>query len=136
MEQIKKQIYIAGKVEDDNKDIVKIAADLEERGHKITYKWWQQDIKKPYLSEKNIDKSSASSSEMEEAIRKSDVFILVPTPDILGAAIEFGIAIGDDRQDREILIAAGENARQSIFYANPRVVCLDGLAKIRNCKWY
>jgi hypothetical protein len=135
MEKDKKRIYIAGKVEDENKDIRNLATDLEEHGHSITYKWWEEDIKKPYLDKENVNNSIAASLEMEKGVRMSDVFILVPTPNILGAAVEFGVAIGDDK-DRELLVIVDENTRQSIFYANPKVICLNSLKEIRRCRWF
>lgn len=135
MEKDKKHIYIAGKSEGDNEDIRNFAAELEERGHKFTYKWWEKDIKKPYLDEENIDNSMAASLEMENGVRMSDVFILVPTPNILGAAVEFGVAIGDDK-DRELLVVVGENTRQSVFYTNPRVICLNSLKEICHRNWF
>ena len=135
MEKDKKQIYIAGKVEDENKDIRNLTTDLEERGHLITYKWWEEDIKKPYLDKENANNSMAASIKMENAIRKSDVFILMPTPKILGAAVEFGIAIGDNN-DRDLLVILDDNSRQSVFYANPKVICLNSLKEIRRCSWF
>lgn len=136
MEQNKKQkIYIAGKVEEGKENIQSLADELEERGHVITCKWWQKDIKKPYLDRENIKESTTSSIEMEDGIRDSDVFILVPNPSILGAAIEIGIAIGDNK-DREILVVVDQDTRQSIFYVNPKVVCLESLAAIRQRNWF
>lgn len=135
MEKDKKHIYIAGKVDCNNEDIRNFAAELEERGHSLTYKWWEKDIKKPYLDKENTNNSMNASIEMENGVRMSDVFILAPTPNILGAAVEFGIAIGDNK-DRELLVILDDNSRQSVFYANPKVICLNSLKEIRRCRWF
>jgi hypothetical protein len=135
MEQNKKHIYIAGKVENGKKSIQSLATDLEERGHIITYKWWEKDIKKPYLSKENVDDSMVASNEMENGVRQSDVFILIPDPNILGAGIEFGIALGDTGE-REILVILDKDTRQSVFYANPKVICLKSLGAICSCNWF
>lgn len=135
MEQSKKHIYIAGKVENGKEDIQSLATDLEERGHIITYKWWEKDIKKPYLSKENVDDSMVASNEMENGVRQSDVFILIPDPNILGAGIEFGIALGDTGE-REILVILDKDTRQSVFYANPKVICLKSLGAICSREWF
>lgn len=88
------EVYLAGKVNSNEGSISGFADELEERGHTITYKWWEaKALKKPYLE--HIESSRPAAVRMVEAVRRSDVTILFPEARILGAAIEFGAAIGD-----------------------------------------
>ncbi len=129
------EIYIAGKINHKEDMIKGFAEELEERGHHITLKWWEDEaLEKPYLEN---DRSWYEALAMEQAVRVSDALVLFPEDNILGAAIELGIAIGDTtKPDREIVIVNPFERRQSIFYAHPAVVCVDGLTKVRERQWY
>lgn len=75
---------------------------------------------------------------MERAVCDADTaVILFPSPTILGAAIEFGIAIGSQltHPAREIIVVE-PIARQSVFYAHPHVLVVEGISGVRNRPWY
>lgn len=128
------KIYIAGRVSWGEGDIAKLADHLESRGHKITLKWWDKKVKKPFLN--NIDHSQVLSDEMVNAVKKSDVLILFAEDTILGAATEFGVAIGDDSKKREIILIHPPKTRQSVFYTHPSVIVLQNVDAIKKRLWY
>ncbi|MEK7621019.1 MAG: hypothetical protein AAB395_01570 [Patescibacteria group bacterium] len=127
-------IYIAGRVSQGEGDIAKLADQLEARGHEITLKWWDKKVKKPFLN--NVDHSQVLSDEMVNAVKKSDVLILFAEDTILGAATEFGIAIGDDSKKREIILIHPPETRQSVFYTHSSVVVLENVDAIKKRPWY
>lgn len=129
-----RNIYIAGKTSDELVSIEDFSHELEVRGHSITYKWWEQACAKPYLAPENYDISQQLATEMENGILKSDTFILLAHSAILGAGVEFGMAIGD-KQPRDIYVILGQ-ARQSIFYAYPDVTILKDKRQIQEINWY
>lgn len=132
-----KKIYLAGKIDADEYTINRFAEDLEARGHRIAYKWWQQpSLKKPYLE--YPETSGAAALKMEKAVRASDVLILLAQDQLLGAMTEFGIGLGDQSKPREIIVVLSEEkeVRQSVFYALPTVVIAQGLRGIRERSWY
>lgn len=70
-------IYLAGKVDSSEGSLTEIAGELEQRGHKITYKWWEgTPLKKPYLN--HYSDSAEASQRMEIAVRVNNVFVLFP----------------------------------------------------------
>lgn len=128
------KVYIAGRVSQGEGDIAKLANHLESRDHRITLKWWDKKVKKPFLN--NIDHSQVLSGEMVNAVKKSDVLILFAEDTILGAATEFGIAIGDDSKKREIIVIHTPETRQSVFYAHPSAIVLQNIDDIKGRPWY
>ncbi|MBI3494863.1 hypothetical protein HY004_02680 [Candidatus Saccharibacteria bacterium] len=127
-------IYIAGRVSWGEGDVANLADQLEARGHIITLKWWNKKVKKPFLN--NVDHSQVLSDEMVNAVKKSDVLILFAEDTILGAATEFGIAIGDDTKKREIILIHPPETRQSVFYTHPSVIVLENVDAIKKRPWY
>ena len=131
------KVYIAGKIDSSESAIASFAKALEDRGHSITLKWWELDpIARPYLE--HPETSSAAARKMVEAVLKCDVFILFANDAILGAAVEFGVALGEcgKRPDREILVICPPDKRQSVFYAHPSVTVIADHAAIRERSWY
>jgi hypothetical protein len=64
----------------------------------------------------------------------SDPFILLAHSAILGAAIEFGIAMGyNGRRDVYVVL---DDERSSIFYAHPAVQMMDTIDELRKTDWY
>lgn len=135
------RIYLAGKLKGAESGITELSAELEERGHEITLKWWDPknpELPTPYLDHPETSVSAAIA--MREAVVSADTaVILFPSPKILGAAIEFGIALAtqETQRDREIIVVGNpEIERQSVFYADPAVIVLQSVAGIRERKWY
>lgn len=138
------RIYLAGKLNDGESSISDFGEELEGRGHEITFKWWDPNLVKlptPYHTNKKTSAPAAVS--MVEAVESADTaVILFPTPTILGAAVEFGIALSSINRspEREILVVGyspnAEEFRQSVFYAHPAVIVLKSLEQVRARGWY
>lgn len=135
------EIYLAGKVDSNEGALSDFADELEQRGHRITLKWWEgEPLKRPYLKYKSESRNAAIT--MEQAVRSSDVAILFPTAKILGAAVELGIAIGDTTKEREVIVVmsdsetSAEARRQSVFYVHPKVIAAQSLHEVRLRPWY
>lgn len=132
-----KSIYLAGKLHADELQINDFAEELESRGHTVLEKWWlQPKLPTPYLS--NKDTSAPAASAMIKAATQSDVTILFPSDAILGAAVEFGVALASADADRQkqIIVVNPLEVRQSVFYAHPAVIAVKGLAEIKGMAWY
>ncbi len=132
-----KDIYLAGKLNADELSIGEFASELEQRGHAVIEKWWQSDkLPIPYMS--HLDTSSPAAQAMIDAAYGSDVMILFPGDSILGAAIEFGAAIASRKTniEKQIIVVNPHEARQSVFYAHPAVVAVQGITHIREMEWF
>lgn len=138
------RIYLAGKLRDGESDIASFGEELEDRGHEITFKWWDPNLAQlPIPYHTNRATSAPAAVSMTEAVETADTaVILFPSPKILGAAVEFGIALGsiEENPDREILVVGyspnAQEFRQSVFYAHPAVIVLRSLAHVRERPWY
>ncbi len=132
-----KEIYIAGKIDSEEVSITELSNELEDRGHRLPLKWWEEGrLPKPYL---DYPESSAPAAEdMIRGAYDSEVFILIPEDRILGAAVELGAALGSlaVRPEKEIIIVKPAEVRQSVFYAHPAVIAINGLSEIRHRSWY
>lgn len=129
------KVYIAGRVGRGEGDISELAEDLEGKGHEITLKWWElAKLKKPFLVHR--DQSQVVAINMVKAVKKSDVLILFAEDNILGAATELGIVIGDTTRKREIIIIHPTDTRQSVFYTHPFVTILQNVDDIKKRPWY
>lgn len=132
-----KKIYLAGRLDTGEGTISDFSEELELRGHEVIEKWFLTGrLDKPYL--RNMGTSSPAASAMIKAAFDSDVFVLFPTDDILGAAVEFGAALGSAEVNSKKVIAVVNpfEVRQSVFYAHPAVVAVHGLSEIRTLGWY
>ncbi len=128
-------IYLAGRVAWGDEVLPKFAQELEERGHSITRKWWELGrLPKPYLE--NYESSKEAATLMAKAVADSSITILFAEDNILGAATEFGIAIGDTSKAREVIVVTPEDVRESVFYAHPAVRIARSLDDVRNFDWY
>lgn len=113
------------------------ADELEGRGHEVLAKWWEfPELPKPYLD--NPATSSNAAHEMADAAYKSSVGILFHADNILGAAVEFGLAIAsaNTNPDKKIIVVNPFGTRQSILYAHPAVIVVRGINKVRSMRWY
>lgn len=131
------KVYLAGRLDTGEGDIASWAEELEAKGHVVLEKWWEQGrLPKPYLE--HMDSSQKAARAMIEAAARSDVMMLFPTDDILGAAVELGAALGsaETNSQKEIIIVNPWEVRQSVFYAHPAVTAVHGLAEVRAMKWY
>ena len=129
------KVYLAGKVGLEVADLIDFANELESAGHNILLKWWEQSLNKPYL-DYEISKTAAFS--MYRAAYDSDVTILIPASDILGAAVEFGVSLAskESNQNKIIIVVNPYATRQSVFYAHPYVIVVKDLSEIRNMEWF
>lgn len=132
-----REIYIAGKVDASEVSIADLALELENRGHRIREKWWTKGrLPRPYLD--HLDTSTPAADAMIDAAYRSDVFILFPTDDIMGAVGEFGAALASTkaRPDKQVLVVNPFEVRQSVFYAHSRVRRLLAVTALRGEPWY
>lgn len=132
-----KDIYLAGKLNSEELSIDEFATELEDRGHTILEKWWQEgQLPTPYLD--NMDTSTPAAKAMIDAAYNSDITILFPNERILGAAVEFGAAIASTKVNRqkEVIVVNPYETRQSIFYAHPSVIAVRGIDQIRRREWF
>lgn len=129
-------IYISGRVGVSQDDISKLAYQLEERGHQIVMKWWENSPIKPYLS--NVNSNAPLARVMLEASEKCEVFILIGADDILGAAIEYGAALASLEQmpEKKIVAIIPDSIRQSILYTHPGVKLLNDVSELEREVWY
>ena len=103
----------------------------------VLEKWWGQGIlPKPYLD--YYDTSATAAQAMIHAAASSEVMMLFPTDDILGAAVELGAALGsaEANPNKRVIIVNPWEVRQSVFYAHPAVTALRSLEEAREMKWY
>lgn len=137
IDYMSKEVYLAGKVDTSELSIADFSSELESRGHQVIEKWWEKELlPKPYLQ--YTETSITAAEAMIDAAYGSDVFILFPEDNILGAAVELGAAIASSRDntDKQIIIVNPNRVRQSVFYAHPSVVAVDGLKRIRELDWF
>lgn len=130
-------IYLAGRLDTGEGHIAQFSDELEARGHFVTEKWFLEGrLPKPYLDHPVT--SSPAAAAMIKAAKESDIFILFPTDDILGAAVEFGAALGstEDNPNKIVTIVNPFEVRQSVFYAHPAVIALRGIKEIRLLRWF
>ena len=128
-----KTVYVAGRVGDDLSEIQAVITRIQDMNFAITYDWTrnQEGIRKPYLD--FAESNMPYAMKMRNAADTCDVFVLLPTTDILGALIELGVAIGSVRQrPGKIIYVVCDRAqlRQSIFYTLEEVVVLDTLEEL------
>lgn len=131
------KVYLAGRLDTGEGRIEDFANELEAQNHEVIEKWYLEGrLPKPYLS--NLESSSPASEKMIKAASESDIFVLFPTDDILGAAVEFGAALGSvaTNPDKIIAVVNAFQVRQSLFYAYPAVIAVSGLEEIRKLEWY
>lgn len=129
--------YLAGRLDTGEGQIGEFADELETRGHEVVEKWWEQGrLPKPYLD--HPDTSSRAAKAMIDAAYSSDVFVLFPTNDILGAAVEFGAAIAStlNKPTKKVIVVDPYEVRQSVFYAHPAVIAVTGLSQVRQLHCY
>jgi hypothetical protein len=131
------KIYLMGKLNSAEISISDFASELEERGHEVLEKWWEfPKLPIPYLE--HLDTSNPAAQAMADAAYNSSVAILFPDEKILGAAVEFGVAIAsaNTNTDKKIIVVNPFETRQSVFYAHPAVIAIHGIAKVRLMDWY
>ena len=132
-----RSVYLAGRLDTGEGQIGDFAAELEQRGHTVLEKWWEQGrLPKPYLD--HPDTSAPAAEAMINAAHDSDVMMLFPEDDILGAAVELGAALASTKTkpDKLVVVVNPFEVRQSVFYVHPAVVAVHGLAEVRRMDWY
>ena len=114
-----KEVYVSGRIGAESRTRT-LVDELTARGYHVRVDWTGFNIRKPYS--KYREENAAAARAMANAARSADVFILLLDPDMLGAHIETGLAIGgllDDSAKR--IFVVGEEIRESIFYTLPGV---------------
>jgi hypothetical protein len=137
MIKVMSTIYLAGRLDTGEGTIAEFANELESRGHEVIEKWWEKGrLPKPYLDHPEISWPAAKA--MIDAAYSCDVFAVFPTDDILGAAVEFGAAIAStsSNPDKQVIVVNPFEVRQSVFYAHPSVIAVNGLSLIRQLSFY
>lgn len=132
-----KEIYLAGKLNAGELSIDAFAKELEQRGHTVLEKWWQLDkLPTPYMD--HPDTSTPAAQAMINAAYESDITMLFPGDNILGAAVEFGAAIASAKSnaEKQIIVVNPFEVRQSVFYTHPAVIAVQGIAQIRQMDWF
>ncbi len=132
-----KDIYLAGKINAGELSIGEFANELEQRGHTVLEKWWQLGkLPTPYMD--HLETSSPAAQAMVDAAYISDIAVLFPGDNILGAAVEFGTAIASSKTnaEKQIIVVNPYEVRQSVFYAHPAVIAVQGIAQVRDMDWY
>lgn len=132
-----KDVYLAGKLHSGELTIGDFATELEQRGHTVLEKWWQLGkLPTPYMD--NLNTSSPAAQAMIDAAYNSDITVLFPGDNILGAAVEVGAAIASSKTnpEKQIIVVDPYVARQSVFYAHPAVIAVQGLTQIREMNWF
>lgn len=130
-------VYIAGKLASDEPIISNFASELEAKGHVVLAQWWAYStLPTPYLE--FIESSSVTARKLLDAAYSSDVTILFPSEDILGAAVEFGAAIASCKSNPNKLIVVVDpfHTRQSVFYAHESVTRVKNLDEVRKMDWF
>lgn len=129
--------YLAGRLDSGEANIASLAEELEERGHTVLEQWWKLGrLPKPYLA--HPDTSAPAAEAMVKAAAESDVYVLFPEDNILGAAIEFGAALQSARTNaaKRIYIVTAGSFRQSVFFAHPAVTLLESVQQLREQPWF
>jgi hypothetical protein len=132
-----RNVYLAGKLNSGEASISAIAEEIEAAGHSVIEKWWTKAIlPTPYLT--NLETSSVAASAMISAAYECDVFVLFPSSDILGAAVELGAALAStvSNPDKLVIVNDPGSTRQSVFYAHPAVIAINGLSALREMEWF
>lgn len=124
----KGSVYVAGKVGAGTDSVKNLLTQLEDMGYEVAYDWTEATgIKKPYL--KNTQRNRPFAEKMLHGAGSSNVFILLAGENILGALIEFGIALGNSLMEanfRAYVVTEGvETLRESIFYCLEEVTIVD-----------
>ena len=130
-------IYLAGRLDTGEGTLSDFSNELEDRGHVVIQKWFLEGrLPKPYLEHPEV--SGLAAKAMIRAAYESDVFILHPADDILGAAVELGAAIASTQSNKEkqVIVVNPHEVRQSVFYAHPAVIAVRGLNQIRHMEWF
>ncbi len=132
-----KEIYLAGKIETDESRIDNFSKELEQRGHIVLEKWWEYPkLPTPYLD--NVATSTKAANAMVKAAFESDVMILFPSYNILGAAVELGAAEASSLENpyKQVIIVNPFDTRQSVFYTHKSVNAVQGIEQIREMDWF
>ena len=133
-----KTFYLAGKVAGNKalQELPALSTELESRGHLNIYPWWQQNVKKPYLEYR--DHNALLAQAMVKAAYEAEVFMLFASPDLLGASIEYGVALtaSEYQLDKRIYVIGALATRQSIFYTPSQVEVIPSVQSIRETDWY
>lgn len=132
-----KTIYLAGKIDTGEMAIADLAVELEKKGHTVIEKWWKKGLlPKPYMQ--HLETSTPAASAMVDAAYNSDIFILLASDDILGAAVELGAAIASTKvkAGKQVVVVNPFTHRQSIFYAHEAVRAVRDIKSLYDEQWY
>ncbi|NCT00059.1 hypothetical protein GW765_03730 [Candidatus Parcubacteria bacterium] len=117
--------YIASRIK--HKDLVKkTISDLIKSGEEISYDWTKIGSLKPYRE--NSKESSIIAKEVSEAMKDTDIFVLISDEAGTDMFVELGIAIGCwlTRKDMRIYVV-GECNDRSLMHFHPSISRVDNL---------
>lgn len=117
------KFYTASRLKHKNK-VKEVIETLEDKGHNCTHKWINGQSLKPY--EKNLKQSQLVATKQVEAIKDSDVFILLyPDKGGAGMYVELGVALAKNKK----IFVVGE-FKKPIFLFHPAVNHVDSAKKL------
>lgn len=93
---------------------------LQDKGHKITLDWTQQEAIKPNIENQDLSKEYSIAS--VDGVIESDVFILISSDAGSGIYVELGTAISEHlKTGRPKIYVVGEHTARTLFYFHPSV---------------
>lgn len=124
------KVYVAASIKDRDR-AAQVADAIEDAGHLITFKWWGsegeiRDADEGKTWRDDPEQATALALREQKGVWDSDALVLCGGDKILGAAIEFGMAVGDEKP---AIILPG-CSRDSIFWHLPGVVLVDTIEEV------
>ncbi len=114
------KIYIATRFER-REEVSKLFQILKENGHEVSGDWTTHKPIKPFFEE-NKELSEEYSIEDIEAVKDSDVFILLSDAGGTGMYVELGVAIlSNINLGRPKIYIVGEHNTRNMFFFHPSV---------------
>lgn len=116
---VQARAYIAGRLGEE-REVRRLQSQLGALGYKPALDWTAMEVARPYRDHPREAWDAAA--RMRRAVCGSDLFVLLWAPDLLGALIECGMALGHGRR---VIVVGAE--RESIFYSLPEVTMVDSV---------
>lgn len=120
--------YIASRMRH-KKEIELLQVTLEKHGQEIVFKWTDQPSFKPY--DRHLHECQYLAGQIDEAIRKTDIFILLGDAAGTDMFIELGIFLGHKKQGAKAYVIGPHN-RRSLMHHHPQIIPVDKLSDITN----
>ena len=122
------KFYIAARVNKKG-EVKKIHKMLKDKGHRVLSTWVNEGQIKPY--NKYLIKAKTRAIKCIDAIKKSDIFILVSDKTGAGMYTELGIAIASNLSKKKPKIyIVGKYINRSMFFFHPSVRQMKNLDEV------